>query len=162
MTIEPEVQVIPEVPSEKLKPKLSKKKSNATTLDEEVKKVDEEPVKPKKPTIKKKAISTEDLASMAGQLQALHMMAAVITKIPELQLSSGEAEALAKSLAEVQKEFGFQISGKTAAIIGLIGTGAMIYLPRAPSISANINEKKRKLKEKRVVPVEESNEQAQA
>lgn len=150
MNTEPEVQVIPEVSSEKLKPRLSKKKGVADKIDEEIKKVDEEPKKPKKPTVKHKTISAEDLSSAAGQLQALHMMLAVITKIPEFQISSEESFALAKSLAEVQKEFGFVISGKTAALVGLMGTAAMVYVPRAPLITANIQEKKRRLKEKRV------------
>jgi len=59
------------------------------------------------------------------------MMAALVLKSPELALEKGEADALAQAISEVEKHYSVSLSPETRAWLGLAGTAAMIYGPRA-------------------------------
>jgi len=58
-------------------------------------------------------------------------MAALVLKSPELALEKGEADALAQAISEVEKFYSVSLSPETRAWLGLAGTAAMIYGPRA-------------------------------
>ncbi len=67
---------------------------------------------------------------LAGQIRALHMIAANMTGVGEILLSDPEAEMLAGSIVEVMEQYDFSPSGKVAAIIGLVGALGVVYVPR--------------------------------
>lgn len=69
-------------------------------------------------------------ATLAKQLQGLHMIAATATGIPELAIAEPEAAALADAVAIMAKEYDLALNGKTGAAIQLAATAAMIYMPR--------------------------------
>ncbi len=71
-----------------------------------------------------------DASSMGRQIVGLHLAAATITGIPELQLGDNEGEMLAGALQGIAEEYGLALDGKTGAAIQLAGVCAAIYLPR--------------------------------
>lgn len=96
---------------------------------------------PRTRTARKKA-QPIDHDTLAKQLQGVHVMVAMITQSPEMQLSDPESIELAKAISGVCAEYNLSLNGKTGALIQLIGAGAMVYLPRIMAI------KQRKAQEK--------------
>lgn len=88
------------------------------------------------------AYSDEEKNSLARQITGLHLIAAKMTGIPEIEISPPEAVCLAEAVANVSSEYGLSMSGKTGAMVQLIATAAMIYAPRFGAIKKRINEKK--------------------
>ena len=99
------------------------------------------PGEEKKPTEKPKRrgkFDAESTARLAKQLQGIHMMAAQVTQLGELMISDQESAMLADALVNISAEYGLELSGKTGATIQLLGTAAMIYLPRFHVISQKV------------------------
>jgi hypothetical protein len=71
-------------------------------------------------------------------------------KMPELAISLEEGNALAESINTVCKEYNLIVDSKTAALIGLVTTAGMIYVPR---FGAAIN----RIKTERIKQVENLN-----
>lgn len=71
-----------------------------------------------------------DPSTLAKSLVGIHQLAAMVTQIPEAQLSEGEAQALAEAVIAVCNEYGLSIDGKTGAAMQLFGACAMVYGPR--------------------------------
>lgn len=59
----------------------------------------------------------------------LHMLVAEIADMPEVKLEASEAKDFGDALKEVQKEYGMAFSGKTSALIDLVGVMGKIYVP---------------------------------
>ena len=70
-----------------------------------------------------------DIPALATQLQFAHRAAALVFKTPELALDKDDCETLAKSLAALMREYDIALSGKTAALLGMLGACAMTYGP---------------------------------
>ena len=75
-----------------------------------------------------------DPGTLAKQLQGVHVMVAMLTQSPEMQLSEPESIELAKAVSGVCAEYNLSLNGKTGAMIQLLGAGAMVYLPRIMAI----------------------------
>jgi hypothetical protein len=82
-----------------------------------------------------------DASVLARKLVGLHEIAYILsTRIdppngaPEIKLEADEAEELARDIVNCMREFGFSVSGKFAALIGLASTAAAVYAPRAVMI----------------------------
>jgi hypothetical protein len=74
---------------------------------------------------------------------SIHMMGASLLKVPELELSQGEAEKLGKAIARVQSLYDMPILSETQlAWINLGTVGVAVYGPRF--IAHGINAKKKK------------------
>jgi hypothetical protein len=71
-----------------------------------------------------------DANVLAQQMQGLHLIAAQITGLTELQLSDQEAIILSNSVVAVCEEYGLSMGGKTGALLQLLAAAGMIYLPR--------------------------------
>ena len=76
-----------------------------------------------------------DIGAMAQQLKGLHQMASMISGIPEMNLQDHEAIMLAGAIVRVSEEYDLSIDGKTGALIQILGTAAMIYVPRLGAIT---------------------------
>lgn len=83
-----------------------------------------------KPLKRGAKMTQEQQTILARQLQGLHMAAVMVTKIGELQISDDEAKMLAIGISDVCEEYGLSLDGKTGAAVSLMGTAAMIYVPR--------------------------------
>ncbi|MEM3713474.1 MAG: hypothetical protein QXF82_00840 [Nitrososphaeria archaeon] len=83
-------------------------------------------------------------AQVKQTILAIHKMAAVLFG-PEVEITSEQAEQLAKAWCNVCKEFNLVFTGKTAALIGFIGTAALVEGP----IVYRIIFKTRKIKEEK-------------
>jgi hypothetical protein len=73
--------------------------------------------------------------TLVGQISAvlygLHIQMAMALQAPEMQLSEGESQQLAKCIANVGRYYvRFKLDGKLGAWVALITTSGMIYLPR--------------------------------
>lgn len=79
-----------------------------------------------------------DLDAFAKQVQGIHQMLAMMTGFGEVALSDVESKMLATSLNAMSEEYGLSLDGKTGAAIQLLGTAAVIYLPRAMVIRAKV------------------------
>lgn len=101
--------------------------------------------KPKKSTARK----TEDVAALAKQIQGIHVMIAMMTGFPEMQINDFEAQMLASSVSGISEQYGLSLDGKTGAAIQLFGACAIIYVPRAMSIQA----KKKQAQEENITDV---------
>ncbi len=105
------------------------------------------PVSKRKP-YKKRESSAEkkpSVPALAKQIEGIHILAATITGMPEIALTSNESALLAGALITLAGEYDLSMSGKTGAAIQLLGVAALIYVPRALTISTRIradNEKK--------------------
>jgi hypothetical protein len=97
----------------------------------------------KKPGRPKSRATLDDaqIANMARQIQGLHMIAAQATGLPELGITEKESTMLAHSIALVSAEYGLSMSGKTGAMLQLIGTAAIVYLPRMGAINQKIKQR---------------------
>lgn len=96
----------------------------------------------RKYTKRTKTIDPEAMVNLAKQLQGIHLMAASMLKIPEIQINESEAVALAQSLQTVSMEYNLSLTGKTGATIQLMATCAMIYLPRMKYINEKFKKSK--------------------
>lgn len=85
-------------------------------------------------------MSQEQMGILARQLSGLHMAAAMVTKIGELRIGDDEAKMLASGIADVCEEYGLSLDGKTGAAVTLLGTAAMIYVPRFFAIQARVRQ----------------------
>ncbi len=83
-----------------------------------------------------------DPGALAQQMLFFHAVAAKMLRIPELELDKGESEMLAKSIATMMAEYGISFSGKTAAMLGLLGTAAIVYGPRFVLIKERVDKQK--------------------
>lgn len=99
---------------------------------------------PKKPTAKRKAkvVVEVDETALAKQIEGLHKVVALMSGLPELALDSLESSMLATSVAAVQREFGMAVSSKTTALIGLVATAGIVYVPRAAAIGQRVRVQK--------------------
>lgn len=79
-----------------------------------------------------------DSKTLAKSLVGIHQLAAMVTGIPEAQLSEPEGEALAEAVIAVCEEYGLNIDGKTGAAMQLFGACAMIYGPRVFAFKVRI------------------------
>lgn len=95
-----------------------------------------------KASAKRTKYSPTDMGAMAQQLIGLHQMAAMITGIGELQLQGPEAVMLAGAIIRVSEEYDLSIDGKTGALIQILGTAAMIYVPRLGAITQRARQHK--------------------
>ncbi len=86
--------------------------------------------------------SAEDVTKLARQIQGLHVIAAQATGLGELVISETESVMLADSLTKVSEEYGLSLSGKTGAMLQLLGTAAIVYMPRFASINQKMKAKK--------------------
>lgn len=82
---------------------------------------------------KRPQASNIDSAKLGRQLVGIHLMCAQMTGIHEAQISESEGIALAESIVKICDEYGLAISGKTGATIQLLGTLAVVYVPRVIS-----------------------------
>ncbi len=94
------------------------------------------------PAVKARRKATYDPVLLAKQLQGLHLMAAQMTGLAEVQISSDESMMLANSVIGVSEQYDLSIDGKTGAAIQLLATAAMIYLPRVLAIKARAQAEK--------------------
>lgn len=99
---------------------------------------------PKSPQVKPgkrgPKMSAEQIGILARQLSGLHMAAAMVTKIGELRIGDDEARMLAFGISGVCEEYGLSLDGKTGAAVTLLGTAAMIYVPRFFAIQARVRQ----------------------
>ena len=89
-----------------------------------------------RPSRQKKPKSAADVGALAKQLTGLHVMASMMTGIPEVQISEGEATMLASGIMGVADQYDLSIDGKTGAAIQLLAAAAMVYGPRLLAIKA--------------------------
>ena len=68
---------------------------------------------------------------LKGLLLATHQIAAIALRMPELALDDAEAATMGEAIQRVLTEYNIALSGKTAALIGLAGACAIVYIPRA-------------------------------
>ena len=74
---------------------------------------------------------TADSIYLNGEtVTGLNHVLASLLKMPELAISLEEGNALAESINTVCKEYNLIVDSKTAALIGLITTAGMVYVPR--------------------------------
>ena len=84
-----------------------------------------------KRTYKKKSDAfIPNVDNLARQIQGLHFIAVKMSGFQELAIDEKEAVMLAESIVNVAREYDLSMSGKTGAMIQLIGVSAMVYLPR--------------------------------
>lgn len=95
-----------------------------------------------KPGRRKKGMSDEDKGTLAKQVMGLHQIASMATGVPELAISEPEAALLASAIANVSVEYGLSMSGKTGALLQLLGVAAMVYLPRLGAVKQRAIAKK--------------------
>lgn len=91
---------------------------------------------PRKKAANRKSYTTADIGAMAKQLVGLHQIGAMMTGIPEIQISEQEAAALSAAIVNISEQYDLAIDGKTGALIQILGTAAMIYVPRISLINA--------------------------
>lgn len=101
------------------------------------------PKQKRKYTKRRATLDPEQVATLAKQLQGIHMMIASAVQVPELQISEIESVTLAQSLQTVSNEYGLSLSGKTGATIQLLATAAIIYMPRMKYINEKFKPKKK-------------------
>lgn len=83
-----------------------------------------------KPQKRGPKMSSDQLAVLSRQLVGLHIMAASMSGIGELQITPDEGTILASGISAVAEEYGLSLDGKTGAALQLFGACAMIYAPR--------------------------------
>lgn len=88
--------------------------------------------RPKKPHIEL------DPEAIARQVRGIHGFIAMITGLPELNLSEAESIELAKASVNFSREFGWEPDPKVLAGIELFGVASFIYLPRFLHIAQRI------------------------
>jgi len=100
------------------------------------------PIKERKKRAPKTSEPAFDKAAMAKKLQGWHQLAAMLLRTPELALDYDEAEMLVNDVENLTREYGISLTGKTAAWLGLAGSAAMIYAPRAMLVMSKIQQAK--------------------
>jgi len=100
------------------------------------------PIKERKKRTQKGSEPAFDKAAMAKKLQGWHQLAAMLLRTPELALDYDEAEMLVNDVENLTREYGISLTGKTAAWLGLAGSAAMIYAPRAMLVMGKIQQAK--------------------
>jgi hypothetical protein len=95
----------------------------------------------------------EAKGQLAKQVEGLHKLAAMGTGIPELEITSAEAEMLGDAIANVCEEYDLSLSGKTGALLQLVAAAGMIYAPKFVQIGQRVKQQaqQRKAAELRVV-----------
>jgi len=83
---------------------------------------------------KRAAFTESDTDGLAQQIQGLHMIAAQMTGQPIFALSEGESKMLAASVIRMAGEYNLAMSGKTGALVQLLGVCAVIYVPKLVAI----------------------------
>lgn len=111
--------------------------------------VEKEPTAKRGRKPKKQAI---DESVLARQLIGAHLIAAQVTRMPELAIDQEEADLLAKGISGIAQEYGVALSGKAAAWMGLLGACAMVYGPRAVTVYQKLPKKGAKPKAQEPVP----------
>lgn len=81
-------------------------------------------------------------AELAKQITGLHLMASMMTGVPEVQISDEEGQQLAIAVVNVAELYNLSIDGKTGAAIQLMAACAMIYAPRALMIRHRLKEER--------------------
>lgn len=90
----------------------------------------------------KKVVVTEaEKTALGKQIVGLHLIASMTFGIPELVIQETEGEMLASAIVNVAEEYGLSLGGKTGAAIQLVGTAAMIYLPRYFAMQSRVSKK---------------------
>lgn len=120
---------------------------NSSKILEE-KTIGNEPPKEKRAYKKKADSFAPNVDNLARQIQGLHFIAVKMSGFNELAIDENEAKMLAESIVNVAREYDLSMSGKTGAMIQLIGVAAMVYMPRLISI----NERK---KHHNVIPIDQ-------
>lgn len=78
---------------------------------------------------------------LAAVIFGLHVTLATV--VPELLLEEREAKSLAGALVTVEKQFpGMVLDPRVMAILGLVGTAAIIYVPRGRAVLRRIKKEK--------------------
>lgn len=90
---------------------------------------------------KKVIITDAEKTALGKQLVGLHIIASMAFGIPELVIQENEGELLASAIVNVAEEYGLSMGGKTGAAIQLVGTAAMIYLPRYFAMQKRVTKK---------------------
>jgi hypothetical protein len=82
------------------------------------------------------AVKREDVEALARQVMGGHMIVAQFTGIPELVLTEQEAVAVSSSILSTASQFGVDLSdgGKWMAMLGMVATLGMVYVPRVMAI----------------------------
>lgn len=93
---------------------------------------------PNKPQKRGEKMTQEKITLLGKQLVGLHIMAARMSGIPELEIHAPEGEILAHGIAAVAEEYGLSLDGKTGAALSLLGACAMIYAPRFIQVQQRI------------------------
>lgn len=78
----------------------------------------------------KQSFDRETIGLMGKQLVGLHLVAAMSTGLPEMQLNDAEGLALAQGIIGVCEQYDLSLDGKTGAALQLAMTAGMIYGPR--------------------------------
>lgn len=120
----------------------------------EVDTVDSTPVAKPAPKPKKKRVEV-NREELSRKLKGWHDIGAMLMRTPELRLDDDESEMLVDSFLTLAAEYDIELSGKTAAWIGMIGTAGMVYVPRAIVIKNKIDENR---KVNRAVPIPRNTE----
>lgn len=84
----------------------------------------------------------EARARFAKQVQGIHVMAAQLSGFAEFQISDPESSMLADAIINTSQEYGLSLSGKTGALLQLLGTAAIIYIPRFSVINQKVKARK--------------------
>lgn len=129
----------PTVAAEKVETEPPKRRrgrpSNAEKLLEE-KTVGASSSTKEKRTYKKKSDNAiPNVENLAKQIQGLHFIAAKMSGFAELIVDERESLMLAESIVNIAREYDLAMSGKTGAMIQLLGVSAIIYLPRFVAIN---------------------------
>lgn len=93
---------------------------------------------PPRPRGRKPKVAAADpgtISRSTKSIMGVHRLAAMVSGLPELEINELEAAMLAESLDRLSREYGFAVNGKIGAVIALIGTCGIIYVPRAMKIS---------------------------
>lgn len=88
----------------------------------------------------KKVYSIDEIQLLGKQLVGIHQMAAMMTQIPEAQISDPEGLMMAQSIVNVANQYDLELDGKTGAMIQLLATAAMIYAPRVIMVKRRMSE----------------------
>lgn len=100
-----------------------------------------QPKRGRKPKAKAKT-TPEDLETLAQSLYGIHAVLAQALSMPELMLDAQGSRTLAAGVSRMQEEFGFEVSGKTGAVLAFLGAAAMVYVPRVIAIKARVQAEK--------------------
>jgi len=92
--------------------------------------IDEKPKRTYTKKAKPNGFSAEAFNQLAKQIEGIHMLAGQLTGIPEFVLDAGDSQALALAVIGVCAQYDLAIDGKTGAALQLLGTAAIIYIPR--------------------------------